>query len=144
MTIEVTFRLEERRQTRRYQTEDNARRGIYQWLSKHAAIADKKASFFALSGLHQVFTHAEQLQDFAPAAKSNFYLSATWLHLRDEVLASREHRCAQCNKTRSEHNIAVEVDHILPRSKYPELALDINNLQILCFECNRGKRAKVR
>jgi hypothetical protein len=37
----------------------------------------------------------------------------------------------------------VTVDHILLRSRYPELALDINNLQVLCRRCNSSKGAKV-
>ncbi len=37
--------------------------------------------------------------------------------------------------------IPLHVDHIKPRSKYPDLALDINNLQILCESCNLGKGA---
>ncbi|MCH1926063.1 HNH endonuclease [Shewanella sp. C32] len=144
MTIEVTLRLAASRTTRKYQTEDRARRGIYQWLVKHSDISDKKASFFSPIDGHQVYEHIEQLAEFAPSNNTSFYLSPAWLNLREEVLATREHRCALCNKTRAEHNIALEVDHILPRSKYRELELDINNLQILCFECNRGKRAKVR
>ncbi|MFC6439812.1 HNH endonuclease [Bowmanella sp. JS7-9] len=33
----------------------------------------------------------------------------------------------------------LHVDHVKPRAKFPELALDINNLQILCETCNLGK-----
>lgn len=33
----------------------------------------------------------------------------------------------------------IQVDHIKPRSKYPELSLDIDNLQILCKACNKEK-----
>ncbi|WP_106598587.1 HNH endonuclease [Dyadobacter jiangsuensis] len=33
----------------------------------------------------------------------------------------------------------MHVDHIKPRSKFPRLELDINNLQILCQYCNIGK-----
>ncbi|MFC6439752.1 HNH endonuclease [Bowmanella sp. JS7-9] len=33
----------------------------------------------------------------------------------------------------------LQVDHVKPRAKFPELALDINNLQILCEICNIGK-----
>ena len=33
----------------------------------------------------------------------------------------------------------MNVDHIKPRKKYPELALDKSNLQVLCEECNHGK-----
>jgi 5-methylcytosine-specific restriction endonuclease McrA len=31
------------------------------------------------------------------------------------------------------------MDHIKPRSKYPHLALDINNLQPACADYNTGK-----
>lgn len=34
----------------------------------------------------------------------------------------------------------MHVDHIKPRSKYPELELEFTNLQILCADCNLGKR----
>jgi 5-methylcytosine-specific restriction endonuclease McrA len=33
----------------------------------------------------------------------------------------------------------MNVDHIKPRKTYPELALSVENLQILCGECNHGK-----
>lgn len=33
----------------------------------------------------------------------------------------------------------INVDHIKPRKKYPHLALEISNLQILCHDCNHGK-----
>ena len=35
--------------------------------------------------------------------------------------------------------IKLNVDHIKPRKKYPKLALDVDNLQVLCNECNHGK-----
>ena len=35
--------------------------------------------------------------------------------------------------------VKLHVDHIKPRSKYHELELDFNNLQILCEDCNLGK-----
>lgn len=33
----------------------------------------------------------------------------------------------------------MNVDHIKPRKLYPHLALDVDNLQILCSDCNHGK-----
>lgn len=41
----------------------------------------------------------------------------------------------KCNKL---FNVP-HVDHIKPRSKYPYLELDGNNLQILCKKCNQDK-----
>jgi hypothetical protein len=37
---------------------------------------------------------------------------------------------------------APHIDHIKPRSKYPELELDEDNLQVLCKDCNYGKGAE--
>ncbi|WP_425289641.1 HNH endonuclease [Shewanella algae] len=58
------------------------------------------------------------------------------------MLQTHEHKCVECNRTKAEHNIVLHVDHILPRSKYPHKALDINNMQILCEDCNLGKLDK--
>ena len=33
----------------------------------------------------------------------------------------------------------MNVDHIRPRTKYPDLALKMSNLQTLCADCNCGK-----
>lgn len=43
-----------------------------------------------------------------------------------------------CGATR-EDGVQIQVDHIKPRKTHPELALDINNLQVLCEVCNHGK-----
>lgn len=43
--------------------------------------------------------------------------------------------CGDVNKT-------IHVDHIKPRSKFPELSLVQSNLQILCADCNLGKSNK--
>lgn len=44
-----------------------------------------------------------------------------------------------CGRSPKIHGVVIHVDHIKPRSKFPELALDVNNLQILCEDCNVGK-----
>ena len=36
-------------------------------------------------------------------------------------------------------DVPIHVDHIKPRSTHPELALDPNNLQVMCDDCNLGK-----
>lgn len=47
-------------------------------------------------------------------------------------------RCQCCGAT-PDSGAVMNVDHIKPRNLFPELALDVNNLQILCAECNHGK-----
>ena len=55
--------------------------------------------------------------------------------IRYRVLAASGGRCALCGATSKDRRI--EVDHVVPRSKGG--SNDIENLQALCDECNRGK-----
>lgn len=45
----------------------------------------------------------------------------------------------QCCGTKAVRGVQINVDHIKPRKKYPELALEFTNLQVLCSVCNHGK-----
>lgn len=47
-------------------------------------------------------------------------------------------RC-QCCGASAVQGAVMNVDHIKPRKTHPHLALDIDNLQVLCNECNHGK-----
>lgn len=69
----------------------------------------------------------------------DFFDSGTWQRLRFEVLAESNGCCDLCGQSYREHGISLEVDHIKPRSRFPKLALDKDNLQVLCKACNRGK-----
>ena len=73
-----------------------------------------------------------------------FYRSKEWLILRVKVLEKYGCECMMCGRSRKVHKVVLHVDHIKPRSKYPELALDFNNLQILCEDCNIGKGNKYK
>lgn len=55
------------------------------------------------------------------------------------VLQRDNHQCVSCGK--SPPTVTLEVDHIIPFSKGGNN--DINNLQTLCFECNRGKGTRI-
>ena len=66
----------------------------------------------------------------------NFYQSDAWLKLRENILEKYGKKCQKCGVTPP---TPIEVDHIKPRARYPELALDPNNLQVLCKPCNREK-----
>lgn len=66
-----------------------------------------------------------------------FYQSSKWKSARINKLA--EHgSCRACGASPID-GVVLHVDHILPRSIYPEYALSQTNLQVLCAECNIGK-----
>jgi 5-methylcytosine-specific restriction endonuclease McrA len=63
-----------------------------------------------------------------------------WLKLRYHALMQYGNRCHCCGST-PRTGAVLHVDHVKPRHKYPDLAMDINNLQILCAPCHRSKGA---
>lgn len=67
-----------------------------------------------------------------------FYSSPEWNALRQQVVAEEGTRCKDCRRE-IEMKSDITVDHILPRSKHPELALTRSNLQVLCRGCNARK-----
>lgn len=72
--------------------------------------------------------------------KSNLFLqSLGWKRARYAPLLSNKGACQCCGQTAKKHNAVLCVDHIKPRKNYPELALSIGNLQVLCEKCNAGK-----
>jgi len=70
-------------------------------------------------------------------ASSSFYQSRAWQRLRYRALRLCGAKCQCCGADRK--TTKLHVDHIKPRSKFPELELDIKNLQVLCENCNMGK-----
>lgn len=82
---------------------------------------------------------SQQTQKDAQKALDLFYESREWKQLRYDVLKDHVsgwgHRCLLCLA----ENVQLHVDHIKPRSKFPALQLDRNNLQVLCRDCNLGK-----
>jgi len=64
-----------------------------------------------------------------------FKKTKEWRMLRYEILVKYNATCLLCRDDKS----IMHVDHIKPRSKYPELALEADNLQVLCEDCNMGK-----
>ena len=55
-----------------------------------------------------------------------------------KVLKRDGARCACCGST-PEDGVRMYVDHIQPRKTHPELAVSLDNLQVLCEVCNHGK-----
>jgi len=72
---------------------------------------------------------------------SDFFKSRDWRELRYKVLSNHGGKCMLCGRG-AKDGVVIHVDHIKPRSLRPELELDIDNLQILCDDCNIGKSNK--
>ncbi len=72
-----------------------------------------------------------------PKTVTNFYQTQKWKRLRLKAFETCGTRCQCCGRFAPE--VILDVDHIKPRSKFPELELNLDNLQILCRECNQGK-----
>jgi 5-methylcytosine-specific restriction endonuclease McrA len=71
-------------------------------------------------------------------ASDAFLYTFQWRKVRMEALKKYGPRCQCCGATPATGAV-MNVDHIKPRKKWPSLALDVNNLQILCHDCNHGK-----
>lgn len=68
----------------------------------------------------------------------DFYSTREWAAVRYAALIRSQGRCSCCGASRADGAV-MHVDHIKPRSKFPEIALDIENLQVLCDLCNVAK-----
>ena len=69
---------------------------------------------------------------------NDFYDSWEWKTVRYKALKKYGPTCMLCG-AKAADGAKICVDHIKPRALYPALELDVENLQILCDECNRGK-----
>lgn len=71
-------------------------------------------------------------------ATDSFLSTYEWRKLRMQALKLHGRKCMCCGAS-PETGAVMNVDHIKPRKLFPSLAMDINNLQVLCHECNHGK-----
>lgn len=79
----------------------------------------------------------------AVPAGPDFYNSREWKELRYKVLTKHGARCMCCGATPQDGSV-MHVDHIKPRSRFPDLELEFSNCQVLCSACNLGKSNKDR
>src|SRR5690606_30267844 len=102
-------------------------------------LTKEKVIVLALSSISKVVGQDPNAEKTIALGRSkNFFKSQHWRHIRLQALSKNDGSCEACGK-RVADGAQLHVDHILPRSIYPEFALTLNNLQILCKECNFGK-----
>jgi hypothetical protein len=70
--------------------------------------------------------------------RKGFYESKPWRAVRYIALRCSRGVCELCGAAPTVGK-PLHVDHIKPRSLYPQLELEPSNLQVLCSDCNLGK-----
>lgn len=104
-------------------------KAIWSWLQKN----EGSVIYFSPGNIPQTYTHWQDVPYDGPK-EVDFYSSLKWKKLRHKALEVYGNKCSCCGSVAD-----LQVDHIKPRSHYPELALELDNLQILCKLCNQGK-----
>lgn len=117
---------------------------------KKAKLDDKRAKNRASNKAKRIARDKAKLreQGVKPLGKPSkdyvrddgFYNTHAWKQIRYLALKNCGAAC-QCCGAKASDGIQLHVDHIFPRYKYPHLSLELNNLQVLCADCNMGKGA---
>ena len=67
-----------------------------------------------------------------------FYATREWRDMRSAIIRRDGRICQMCHRSIAlARNLTI--DHVQPRSKYPERALDPSNLRVVCRRCNSAK-----
>ena len=86
----------------------------------------------------------EYLSNVPLEETKKFYKTDEWRALRKEYMEknkAKNFKCNYCDENVS-LNRSLNIDHIKPLKTHWNLRLDINNLQILCKDCNKFKASK--
>lgn len=73
--------------------------------------------------------------------KSGFYHSPAWRRLRLLALQRDHYLCQECLR-KNTITRATEVHHLHPIADHPELALDLGNLESLCWDCHEATKPR--
>ncbi len=91
-------------------------------------------------GNHHAIRMVGMVGTVPSSSAGSFYISDEWRAVRYSALKRSSGRCECCGSA-PQHGTRLHVDHIKPKSKFPDIALTLSNLQVLCEDCNLGKGA---
>lgn len=72
---------------------------------------------------------------------SPFYNTKDWNLIREKKRKTEHYECERCRR-KGKHKSGTTVHHKKYLRYYPELALDINNLECLCGDCHYDEHHK--
>lgn len=95
---------------------------------------------FDIENLNKFVLYLNDLVKFRKSVAGQRALMTT--QLREKIKQRDNYTCCKCgNSVHKEPNLLLEIDHIIPLSKNGVTTED--NLQTLCWKCNRTKSAKI-
>lgn len=119
-----------------------SKKAIKKAIKKDAAIAELKEKIMLpkirKARLVKKFHTTKKINNIPTVATNDFLQSYEWRKLRMQALKLHGAKCQCCGATPA-MGAVMNVDHIKPRKLFPNLALELSNLQVLCGECNHGK-----
>ena len=112
-------------------------------LARALAKKERRAKRAKAAGVSPKFPKVEaqrkpKLPAKVAASSDEFLQTYEWRRVRMLAIKKYGARC-QCCGASPDTGAVINVDHIKPRRFFPELALDLENLQVLCSPCNHGK-----
>jgi hypothetical protein len=81
---------------------------------------------------------ANEIAEGIRASSDGFLFSPEWRAVREEAIKLYGTSCLCCGQEQTARR-RVNIDHVKPRRLFPELSLDVANLQPLCGRCNKRK-----
>lgn len=133
----VTFRAGSKTTRKKYKKESRALNATRTFLRTHESTPISVVTIFSPHQSVRVYRCHSELEEDNSESKP-FYSTKRWLTLRFKALEKYGQHCMCCNRSASD-GVRIDVDHVYPRSKFPELEYELTNLQILCNLCNVGK-----
>ena len=133
----VTFRKSGHEKRRSYKKEIGALRASLKFLTDNV---NDPLSVVTLMSPHnpvRVFRCPSEVEIISNK-QVDFYSTQRWKSLRFDILLKFGSTCMCCNATKND-GVVIDVDHVYPRCRYPQLEYEPTNLQVLCNPCNQGK-----
>lgn len=112
----------------------------FQYVSSGGNSSLKTEIKFDVANLDRFIAYLSELVKFRKSVAGQRALMTSML--REKIKSRDDYTCKICNlSTADETNLLLEIDHIIPLSKGGITSEE--NLQTLCWKCNRSKGAKI-
>jgi len=112
----------------------------FQYVSAGGNSSSKLDIKLNIENLERLVSYLNDLVKFRKSAEGQRALMTA--ALREKIKTRDDFTCKKCSlSTKAERNLLLEIDHIIPISKGGITSED--NLQTLCWKCNRTKGAKI-